>query len=86
MARSIDRVQHALELSNLFAIIAGSLLVLWLVLSCFGYNCRHSTYGALTFTLPPTQAILMLSAIYCSGVYAGKYPQFYSESPDRVRQ
>jgi len=78
----LNGYSHALQFSNLLAIIAGSFLGFMVgAFPALDTTVATALMVPLTFTLPPTQAILMLSAIYCSGVYAGQIPAILFRIP-----
>lgn len=73
---------HAFEFYNLLAILGGSLLGFMVgAFPALDTTVATALMVPLTFGLPPTPAILMLSSIYCAGVYAGQIPAILFRIP-----
>lgn len=73
---------HALELPNLLCIIGGSLLgILVGAFPALDTAVAAALLVPLTFGMTSTQAILMLTAVYCAGVYAGQIPAILFRIP-----
>lgn len=71
---------NVFQLSNLFICIGGLMVgVLFGALPGFSATMAVAVFVPFTYVMEPGPALLLLSALYCGGVYGGSIPAVWLE-------